>query len=192
MRIDMRAAGYAADGRLVLEERPVPVPEEGEVLVAIGYCGICGTDIHEYLHGPIVIPTTPHSLTGAKAPLVLGHEGAGVVVAAGAGAGIDPGTRVGLDLFGARKLVNEDPMKEFLRLYPKYKLIPFNARQPLAVGDAMRLLAMVAQAADMPHAQAMAWPASAGLAADDILTRGAMCSLLRTVWSEASEGFARK
>jgi (R,R)-butanediol dehydrogenase/meso-butanediol dehydrogenase/diacetyl reductase len=65
--------------------------------VAVTYCGICGTDIEEYLHGPVVIPTTPHPLTGAHVPLVLGHEGAGVVVAAGAGSGIDVGTRVGLE-----------------------------------------------------------------------------------------------
>lgn len=36
--------------------------------------GICGTDLHEYLAGPIVILMTPHSLTGASAPQVLGHE----------------------------------------------------------------------------------------------------------------------
>jgi len=74
-----------------------PKPPAGWVTVAITYCGICGTDIDEYLHGPIVIPTSPHPLTGARVPLVLGHEGAGVVVAAGAGAGIDPGARVGLE-----------------------------------------------------------------------------------------------
>ena len=74
-----------------------PSPPAGWVTVAITYCGICGTDVDEYLHGPIVIPTAPHPLTGAQAPLVLGHEGAGVVVAAGAGAGMDPGTRVGLE-----------------------------------------------------------------------------------------------
>src|SRR6202171_3780278 len=74
-----------------------PNPPAGWVTVAITYCGICGTDIDEYLHGPIVIPTAPHPLTAAKAPLVLGHEGAGIVVAAGAGAGIDLGTRVVLE-----------------------------------------------------------------------------------------------
>ncbi len=31
---------------------------------------ICGTDLHEYLGGPIVVPTEPHALTGAKAPQV--------------------------------------------------------------------------------------------------------------------------
>ena len=65
--------------------------------MAITYCGICGTDVEEYMHGPVVIPTAPHPLTGAQAPLVLGHEGAGIVLAAGPGSGLEPGTRVGLE-----------------------------------------------------------------------------------------------
>src|SRR5712664_1926423 len=94
----MLAAVYHGRHDVRVQEWPAPPkPPAGWVTVAIAYCGICGTDIDEYLHGPTVIPTTPHPLTSAKAPLVLGHEGAGVVVAAGAGAGIDPGTRVGLE-----------------------------------------------------------------------------------------------
>ena len=94
----MVAAVYYGRNDIRVQEWPAPPsPPAGWVTVAITYCGICGTDIEEYLHGPIVIPTAPHPLTGAKAPLVLGHEGAGIVVAAGAGAGIDLGTRVGLE-----------------------------------------------------------------------------------------------
>ena len=74
-----------------------PSPRPGWVTVAITYCGICGTDVEEYMHGPVVIPTAPHPLTGAQAPLVLGHEGAGIVLAAGPGSGLEPGTRVGLE-----------------------------------------------------------------------------------------------
>jgi (R,R)-butanediol dehydrogenase/meso-butanediol dehydrogenase/diacetyl reductase len=81
----------------VLEWPAPPSPPPGWVTVAVAYCGICGTDIEEYLHGPVVIPVTPHPLTGAHVPLVLGHEGTGVVVAAGAGSGIETGTRVGLE-----------------------------------------------------------------------------------------------
>ena len=94
----MLAAVYHGRHDVRVQEWPAPPgPPAGWVTVAITCCGICGTDIDEYLHGPIVIPTAPHPLTGAKVPLVLGHEGAGIVVAAGAGAGIDPGTRVGLE-----------------------------------------------------------------------------------------------
>jgi (R,R)-butanediol dehydrogenase / meso-butanediol dehydrogenase / diacetyl reductase len=74
-----------------------PKPPPGWVTVAVSYCGICGTDTEEYLLGPVVIPTQPHPLTGATAPLVLGHEGTGVVVAAGPGVNIAIGTRVGME-----------------------------------------------------------------------------------------------
>lgn len=94
----MLAAVYHGRHDIRVQEWPSPPsPPAGWVTVATTYCGICGTDIDEYLHGPVVIPTAPHPLTGARAPLVLGHEGAGVVVAAGAGSGIEPGTRVGLE-----------------------------------------------------------------------------------------------
>jgi (R,R)-butanediol dehydrogenase/meso-butanediol dehydrogenase/diacetyl reductase len=94
----MLAAVYHGRNDIRVEEWSAPPsPPAGWVTVAIAYCGICGTDIGEYLHGPIVIPTAPHPLTGAQAPLVLGHEGAGVVVATGVGSGIKLGTRVGLE-----------------------------------------------------------------------------------------------
>jgi (R,R)-butanediol dehydrogenase/meso-butanediol dehydrogenase/diacetyl reductase len=81
-----------------VEEWPAPpTPPAGWVTVAVSCCGICGTDTDEYLRGPVVIPTQPHPLTGARAPLVLGHEGAGVVVAAGPGVNIAVGTRIGME-----------------------------------------------------------------------------------------------
>lgn len=81
-----------------VEEWPAPPrPPAGWVTVAVTHCGICGTDTDEYLRGPVVIPTQPHPLTGAKAPLVLGHEGTGVVVAAGSGVNIAVGARVGME-----------------------------------------------------------------------------------------------
>ena len=48
------------------------------------WCGICGTDLHEYAVGPIVIPTTPHRLNGSIAPQILGHEFSGEVLEVGA------------------------------------------------------------------------------------------------------------
>src|SRR5260370_36647715 len=81
-----------------VEEWPAPPkpPPVGSP-VAVSYCGTCGTDPAESLRGPVVIPTHPHSLTGGKAPLVLGHEGTGVVVAAGPGVNIAVGARVGME-----------------------------------------------------------------------------------------------
>ena len=42
--------------------------------------GICGTDLHEYLAGPIVTSVAPHPLTGAALPQILGHEFATAVL----------------------------------------------------------------------------------------------------------------
>ena len=54
-------------------------------MVRVATCGICGTDLHEYVAGPIVTPVEPHPLTGAQNPQILGHEFAGDVVAVGPG-----------------------------------------------------------------------------------------------------------
>jgi len=42
-------------------------------------------DLHEYLGGPNLMPTTPHPITGEKVPLILGHEFSGVVEEIGQG-----------------------------------------------------------------------------------------------------------
>ncbi|MCL2471369.1 MAG: 2,3-butanediol dehydrogenase [Propionibacteriaceae bacterium] len=54
-----------------------------EVRIRPFMSGICGTDLHEYLHGAIFVPTSPHPLTGAQAPQVLGHEFGGEVLEIG-------------------------------------------------------------------------------------------------------------
>jgi L-iditol 2-dehydrogenase len=80
-----RSAVLRGERDLVVEDRPVPAPGPGEVLVEVGAVGICGSDVHYYEHGrigPFVV----------EAPMVIGHEAAGTVV--GVGEGVDPG-RVG-------------------------------------------------------------------------------------------------
>lgn len=42
-------------------------------------------DLHEYLAGPITVPSTPHPITGGSVPVTLGHEFSGVVEEVGAG-----------------------------------------------------------------------------------------------------------
>lgn len=72
------------DVRLVDIETPPVGP--GTVKVEIAYCGICGSDLHEYADGPHAIPVDrPHPLSGRTAPLTLGHEFCGTVVDVGDG-----------------------------------------------------------------------------------------------------------
>jgi (R,R)-butanediol dehydrogenase/meso-butanediol dehydrogenase/diacetyl reductase len=82
----VRALRFHAARDLRIEEvEPPGEPGEGEVVVRVATCGICGTDLHEYAAGPIVTPVEPHPLTGATNPQILGHEFAGDVVAVGRG-----------------------------------------------------------------------------------------------------------
>ena len=82
----MRAAVFhgAKDIRIENVDAPTEVAP-GHVLLRPFWCGICGTDLHEYAVGPIVIPTEPHPLTGASAPQILGHEFSAEVLEVGAG-----------------------------------------------------------------------------------------------------------
>ncbi len=82
----MLAARWHGRGDLRLEEIPEPLPGPGEVLVEVERCGICGTDLHEYPHGPLLMPRRPHPLTGRTPPVVMGHEFAGRVLLRGPGA----------------------------------------------------------------------------------------------------------
>src|SRR5262249_15142466 len=80
----MRALRFHTAGALRTEPVPEPgLPGPTEVTVAPRWCGICGTDLHEYLSGPIVTPSEPHALTGATLPQILGHEFSAEVVAVG-------------------------------------------------------------------------------------------------------------
>ena len=82
----MQALRFHAARDLRVEEVAEPSsPGAGEVLVRVATCGICGTDLHEYVAGPIVTAVEPHPLTGAQNPQILGHEFAGDVVATGPG-----------------------------------------------------------------------------------------------------------
>jgi 2-desacetyl-2-hydroxyethyl bacteriochlorophyllide A dehydrogenase len=77
----MPAAVYVGDGRLAVEEVPIPEPGPGELLVEIAACGICGSDLHLVLE--------QYARPGA----VLGHEWSGLVVNGGPSE-IGPGERV--------------------------------------------------------------------------------------------------
>jgi L-iditol 2-dehydrogenase len=82
----MRAVVKTATGPGALELREVdrPTPDRGQVLLAVRAAALCGTDVH-IAHGSIPV----------NAPLILGHELAGVVAEVGAGViGVAVGQRV--------------------------------------------------------------------------------------------------
>ena len=83
----MKAAVWHGRQDVRIESVREPVaPPPGQVQVKVAWCGICGTDLHEYLGGPLYIPFyQPHSLTGVQAPVIIGHEMSGEVVAVGEG-----------------------------------------------------------------------------------------------------------
>ena len=71
----MRALVLRKMGELVLEEREIPSPGEGEVLLRVVATGICGSDIHGYT-----------GANGRRVPgQVMGHESVGTVAALGPG-----------------------------------------------------------------------------------------------------------
>ena len=82
----MKAAVFHGAHDIRIEEVDGPPPLGSlDVLLRPYWCGICGTDLHEYAMGPIVIPSHPHPLTGATAPQILGHEFSAEVLEVGSG-----------------------------------------------------------------------------------------------------------
>ncbi|WP_129668277.1 zinc-dependent alcohol dehydrogenase family protein [Phytoactinopolyspora endophytica] len=85
----MRAVVIEKPGSLSVQDVPEPVPGPADVVVDVGACGICGTDLH-IADGEF--PPSPY-------PLVPGHEFAGTVSAVGDSVttGIAVGDRVAVD-----------------------------------------------------------------------------------------------
>lgn len=80
----MKAARYYEKKDIRIEDVEVPTPGENQIKIAVTYSGICGSDLHEYVGGPIFIPQdNPHPISGVKAPLTMGHEFTGEVVEVG-------------------------------------------------------------------------------------------------------------
>jgi L-iditol 2-dehydrogenase len=87
----MKAEVLHYPGDLRVEEVPVPAIGPDEVLVRVRACGICASDVHYYVHGRI-------GAYVVERPMIVGHELAGDVVAAGPG--VDSGvvgTRVAVE-----------------------------------------------------------------------------------------------
>ncbi|WP_282432504.1 2,3-butanediol dehydrogenase [Psittacicella melopsittaci] len=81
----MLAARWHKVKDIRVESIEVPeIKDPHEVKVKLKFCGICGSDLHEYLAGPIFIPVDkPHPISGDVAPIVMGHEWSAEVVEVG-------------------------------------------------------------------------------------------------------------
>ncbi|WP_297153050.1 alcohol dehydrogenase catalytic domain-containing protein [Thermogemmatispora sp.] len=73
----MLAAMFYAPGDVRLEERPIPEPGPGELVLQIAAATTCGTDVKTYVRG--------HPLLFKHPPAGFGHEAAGIVAAVGPG-----------------------------------------------------------------------------------------------------------
>jgi (R,R)-butanediol dehydrogenase/meso-butanediol dehydrogenase/diacetyl reductase len=82
----MQAVRWHGNRDVRLEEVDLELPlGPGMIEVEVAYCGVCGSDIAEYAHGPFAIRAKPHSLSGQAPPVTLGHEFSGRVAAVGEG-----------------------------------------------------------------------------------------------------------
>lgn len=147
----MQALVYTGANQMILTEVPVPVPSEGEVLVRVHAVGICGSDMHAY-HG--------HDAR-RPAPLVLGHEAAGVIAS-----GPDAGKRVAINplvvdpdcpvakagrphLSPTRAIISMPPRPG---AFAEYVTIPERNLLPLPEGMEMRTAALAEPVAVSWHA----------------------------------------
>lgn len=151
------------DVRLATE--PVPPPGPGEVLLRVGAVGICGSDLHWYQDAQV-------GARRLEAPLVLGHEFAGTVVAAGPGVeGPRPGTRVAVEpaihcghcewceegnqnLCPDVRFHGSAPLDGALREYmvvPAHNCLSLPAEMSMAEGALLEALAVAVHAVDLAH-----------------------------------------
>lgn len=96
----MKAAKLYGTRDLRIEEVEKPVPKEDEVLIKVGGCGICGSDLYMYKGGRWGPSLSTGLTSGPVRGVVLGHEAAGVVTEVGSkvgslhNKGIEVGDRV--------------------------------------------------------------------------------------------------
>src|SRR3954465_3735949 len=83
-----RATVLDAPGRPLraIDDLPDPEPGRNQALVAVHACGVCRTDLH----------IADGELRAPRYPVVPGHQIVGTVLAAGEGAEVEPGSRVGI------------------------------------------------------------------------------------------------
>ncbi|MBP3037395.1 2,3-butanediol dehydrogenase [Arthrobacter sp. zg-ZUI100] len=127
----MKAARYYDRGDIRIDDLPEPVLSPGTVGVDVAWCGICGTDLHEYLEGPIFAPAQgqSHPISGESLPITLGHEFSGVVYAVGEGVDdIEVGQHVVIEPYIIRDDVDTGPESRDYHLSPDMNFIGLAGR----------------------------------------------------------------
>lgn len=84
----MQAARYYGNRDIRVEDVDEPSPDEGEVVIDVTACGICGSDLGEYLYGP---------RNDDGVPYTMGHEVGGTVAETGENVDIEVGTEIVLN-----------------------------------------------------------------------------------------------
>lgn len=159
-------------GRLAIRDIAVPLAlGPGDVRIAIHTVGVCGSDVHYYTHGrigPFVV----------EAPMVLGHEAAGTVVACGSEVrGLAVGDRVCMEpgvpdpLSRASRIgrYNVDPGVRFWATPPVHGCLTPEVTHPAAFTFRLPDAVSFAEGAMVePFAIGMQAAAQAGIAPGDI------------------------
>ncbi|KAF4210564.1 hypothetical protein CNMCM8980_003858 [Aspergillus fumigatiaffinis] len=75
------------------EDRPIPqIEEPSDVIIRIAYTGVCGSDVHFWLHGG------GKRLVSPEQPIVMGHEASGIIHAVGPSVStLQPGDHVAIE-----------------------------------------------------------------------------------------------
>ncbi|MEM1313875.1 MAG: alcohol dehydrogenase catalytic domain-containing protein [Pseudomonadota bacterium] len=148
----MKALVYTGPERLAFRSVPDPAPAEGEHLVRIDSVGVCGSDMHAFLGHDDRRP----------APLILGHEGAGVIVGGprdGDRVTINPLVTCGDCRFCRSGRENLCPKRQILSMPPREgafaQFVAAPERNLFAVPDAVDL-----QTAALAEPMAVSWHAA--------------------------------
>jgi (R,R)-butanediol dehydrogenase/meso-butanediol dehydrogenase/diacetyl reductase len=117
----MKTAVFHGSRDIRIADVAEPKPSPGEVLVKVKYCGICGSDLHEYQHG--LFPESP-----------FGHEACGEIVEVGPGVkGYDAGDRVIPLNKGAYAQYMVCPQERLLKIPPGMSWEQAATVEPLSV-----------------------------------------------------------